>query len=133
MEWKLVLVSVRTAAVVLRLAIKGTVLWALAVFPLPGVLVVLAIQRLVSVVVQLPFPLYRRQTLPWRCPAVCVFWYSFQGSHDFLKQSAVLFARVFGRLTAQIPHCSCLTRRISNHLFLVNHRFEHFDSGCKFS
>jgi hypothetical protein len=62
----------RTAAVVLRLAIKGTVLWVLAVFPLPGVLVVLAIQRLVLVVVQLPFPLYRRQTLPSHCRDICV-------------------------------------------------------------
>jgi hypothetical protein len=25
---------------------------------------------------------------------VCLFWYSFQGSHDFLKQSAVLFPRI---------------------------------------
>jgi hypothetical protein len=25
---------------------------------------------------------------------VCVFWYSFQRSHDFLKQSAVLFPRI---------------------------------------
>src|SRR4028119_1132249 len=103
--------SMLPAAVVLQLAIKRTVLWVLAVFPLPGRLVVLAIQRLVSVVVQLPFPLYRRQTLPSRCPAVCVSWYSFQGSHDFLKQPTVLFPRIFCWLTAKIPHSSCLARR----------------------
>jgi len=75
----------------------------LAVFPLWVMLWVLvrAMQRLVLLVVmQLPFPLYRRQTLPSGCPAVCVSWYSFQRSHDFLKQSAVLFARIWGRLTA---------------------------------
>ena len=57
---------------------------------------------------------------------VCVSWCSFQRSHDFLKQSAVLFTRIWGWLTAQIPHRSCLTRRISNHLFLVNDWLEHF-------
>ena len=56
---------------------------------------------------------------------VCVFWYSCQRSHDFLKQSAVLFPRIWGWLTAQIPYRSCLTRRISNYLFLVNDSFEH--------
>ena len=33
---------------------------------------------------------------------VCVFWYSCQRSHDFLKQSAVLFP-IFGGLTASHP------------------------------
>jgi hypothetical protein len=54
----------------------------------------LAIQRMVVLVMQLPFPLYRKQILPSHCQVVCVSWYSFQRSHDFLKQSAVLFPRI---------------------------------------
>ncbi len=85
---------------------------------------VLAIQVLLLLgLVQLP--LCRKQILRSRFRAVCVSWCSCQRSRDFLKQAAVLFARIFGGLTAQIPHRSCLTRRISYYLFLVYHRFEH--------
>jgi hypothetical protein len=54
-------------------------------------LVLTVIQRMV-VLVQLP--LYRKQILPSPYRAVCASRYSRQRSHNFLKQSAVLFARI---------------------------------------
>jgi hypothetical protein len=75
-ECEQVLVPMLPAAVALPLAIKQTVLWVWAVFPLPGMLVLLAIQCLVLVVVQLPFPLYRKQILPLRCQR-----FAFLGAH----------------------------------------------------
>ena len=88
MEWGLVLLLMRTAAVLFPLLVM---LWALVV----------AIQVLVVLAMQLLG--YRRQTLPSRYQVVCVSWYSFQRSHHFLEQSAVLFPRIFSGLTALHP------------------------------
>jgi hypothetical protein len=58
----------------------------LVVFPVLVMLwmLVLAMQLLV-LLVAMQLLGYRRQTLPSRYPVVCVSWYSFQRSHDFLK------------------------------------------------
>jgi hypothetical protein len=109
MERGLVLVQMLPAAVVLALAMQLRVL---VVFPLLVMLWVLvrAMQLLVVLVVMQLLG-YRRQTLRERCPRVCVFWYSFQHSHDFFKQATVLFPRVFGRLTALRPIQSLLDQK----------------------
>jgi hypothetical protein len=83
-ECEPVLVPMLPAAVVLQLAIQFPVLWVLVLlmlaiqFPVLAMLwaLVLTIQRLVLVAMQLPFPLYRRQTLPSRQE-----WFAFFGVH----------------------------------------------------
>lgn len=80
--------AILAAGAVLALAVQVPVL---VVFPLLVMLwmLVRVMQLLVVLVMQLLG--YRKQTLPSRCPAVCVFWCSFQRSRDFFKQATVLF------------------------------------------